>query len=183
MRKPLWITSMCLLGLLCLMLPGSVRADEFTLTATAGSTTVISATLWGTPSGTLGVDDITSMSGTVDGLSATILATSAPGIVTTSSAVADVAIQYDNLLSLTAPYVDYYGLGFTLANGTLGNLYYSDGYFYAELDPTTLDEPVSVTVVQTPETSSLMLLGMGLLALMVMGWRRYSQTTSGPVFA
>jgi hypothetical protein len=167
------------------MLPGSVRADEFTLTATAGGTTVISATLYGTASGTPGVDDITSMSGTVDGQSATILATSGPGVATTSPGQSDgYAIVYDNLLSLTAPYVDNDGLGFTLADGTLANLYDAPGDTYAELDASgLLSEAVTVTVVETPEASSLMLLGMGLLALMVMGWRRYSQTTSGPVFA
>ena len=33
-------------------------------------------------------------------------------------------IEYDNLLSLSAPYFDLYGLGFQLADGTYANLYY-----------------------------------------------------------
>jgi hypothetical protein len=158
----------------CLLLFATkAKADSFTLTATSGGATVISATLTGTELSP-GVYDITGMSGIVGGsTNVSLLATSGVGAVTASGVVNGWYILYDDLLYLNAPYVDYWGLGFT-ANGELGNLYYSGGDLYAELGNTMLvpGEAVSVSVVQTPEPSSLALLVSGMLALMLLVIRR-----------
>jgi hypothetical protein len=107
-------------------------ADQFFVVAT-GATTAINIVLTGILSGTPGVHDITGLTRTVDGQSATLLAASGPGVVTNSSVVNGWFIQYDNLLNLNLPYFDYWGLGMTLTDGSLVNLVYNDGYLYAAL--------------------------------------------------
>ena len=75
-------------------------------------------------------------------------------------------IQFDNLLYINQPYLDLYGLGFTLADGTIGNIYYNSGYFYAELgNNPPFQEQLTLSSVQTPEPSSLLMLCGGLLIL------------------
>jgi hypothetical protein len=150
----------------------SAKADGFLLTATGGGNNV-SLTLDGTAvAGDPGVFDITSASGTVDGYSATLLATSAPGAVTDSSVTNDWYIEYDNLLDMNSgsTFLDLYGLGLLLNNGTpsgvLANLYYSGGYLYAQLgDNPPLQDCVTINVVPTPEPGSLTMLLVGLLVV------------------
>ncbi len=159
--------------LACLLLfTVNAKADSFTLTA-IGSGIDISATLTGTQTGTPGVYDITGMSGMVNGYSATLLPTSGPGTITTSSVVDGWEILYDNVLyTNSTSFFDYYGLGFT-ANGMLDNLYFSGGDLYAQLgNNPPLEEPISISVVQTPEPGSLMLLVSGMLAMMLLVIRR-----------
>jgi len=161
----------------CLLLFAiGAKADSFDLSATNGSTTVISLNLTGTLLGG-GVYDITSMSGTIDfnGVTSgvTLLPTTGAVPYSTSSVVDGWEILYDNLLYVNAPYVDYYGLGFTLSDGLLGNLYYDNGYLYAQLDGAPPSEvPLTVSVVQTPEPSSLALLVAGMVGLMLLVIRR-----------
>jgi len=154
------------------------KADTFDLTATNGSNTVISLNLTGTVTATPGVYDITGISGTVDfdGVTSNvvnILPTTAGATYSTSTAVDGWEILYDNLLNVNAPYVDYYGLGFSLSDGLLGNIYYDNGYLYAQLDGAPPSQvPLTVSVVQTPEPSSLALLVAGMVALMLLVIRR-----------
>lgn len=116
---------LCIAFLACLLLFAvNAKADSFTLTA-IGSGIDISATLTGTATGTPGVFDITGMTGTVNGYSATLLPSSGPGAIMTTSVVDGWEILYNNVLYMNSTsFFDYYGLGFT-ANGALENLYFS----------------------------------------------------------
>ena len=151
-----------LAGLLLFFASGAM-ADQFDLTA-SGPTTNINIVLTGTQSGTPGIFDITGVDGTIDGETATLLPTTGPGAINISPVVNNWEIEYDNLLQTNQPYVDYFGLGFQLSNGTLANLYYSGGYLFAELGSNpAFQESVSVPTV--PEPGTLALLCVGLLAL------------------
>src|SRR5580658_829964 len=116
----------------CLLLFAmGAKADEFNLIATGALGTTVDVTLTGTETSP-GVYDITSVTGDIDGLAATILNTSAPGVETQSAAVNGYVLLYDNVFNVTAPYFDDYGLGFTLSDGTLANLYYSGDFLYTQ---------------------------------------------------
>lgn len=120
---------LCIAFLACLLLFAvNAKADSFTLTA-IGSGIDISATLTGTATGTPGVFDITGMTGTVNGYSATLLPSSGPGAIMTTSVVDGWEILYNNVLYMNSTsFFDYYGLGFT-ANGALENLYFLERKF------------------------------------------------------
>ena len=149
-------------------------ADSFTLTA-IGSNIDITANLTGTQLGTSGVYDITGMSGTAEISGTTYGITLLPASgVTDSNVVNGWYIIYDNLLYMNSTnFFDLYGLGFTNNSTLLGNLYYSGGDLYAQLgNNPVIPEQVSISVVQTPEPSSLALLVSGMLALMLLVIRR-----------
>ena len=173
------ISLLILLGLLLCASGAKADGTTFDLTAT-GVGTNISLIMTGTAvSGHPGIFDITGLTGTVDGFGAKLLATLAPGVVTDTTGVNGWLIQYDNVLNMSGgPYLDLYGLGFTLSNGSLGNLYYSGGYLYAQLgNNPPFQEQVNVTVVDppasaVPEPGSIALLMSGLLAVYLLSRRK-----------
>ena len=173
------LRSSALIGICVLFCASGARADStFDLTATGTGTKISLVMIGKAVSGEPGEFDITSLSGTVDGYSATLLATSGPGVITESKGVNGWLIEFDDLLNMNGPYLDAYGLGFTLSDGALGNLYYSDGYLYAQLgNSPPSEEAVSVSVVDppgvnAPEPGSLALLS-ALVAICLLVLRKH----------
>lgn len=163
-----------LVGVCLLFAASNAKADTFDLTA-KGAGLNISFVLTGTAvSGSPGFFDITSLTGTVNGVNAVLLSTTSPGAITETPFVNGWAILYNDVLNLNGPYLDVYGLGFELLpSGTLATLFDSGGYIYAQLgnNPPT-QESVSITVVAAPEPKSAVLMLSGLLAIALMLYRR-----------
>ncbi len=168
-----------LLGICSLFFCTAAMADEFNLTAT-GTGVDITAIIDGTPSGTPGVFYVTSFSGTVNGQSASLIPTSAPGVPTTSIFEGGFAIIFDNVLNLNQPFFDdIAGLGLMLADGDIGNIFFNDvNYRYIEFSNTNppIRENVTVNVTPIPEPASLFLLAIGLFSLCMMTARGKTRT-------
>ena len=152
-------------------------ADSFVFSVT-GSGLTGGGTLVGTPDANVsGAFDITSATATLGGLSATLVPTSAPGVMTSNPVTVDSTdFAYDNIL----PVDDTGGLLFQLSTGSLleiwsiGNTDYynelvdsSSGYswMFGNEQTSPYGDPITMTVSATPEPSSLLLLGTGLLGL------------------
>ena len=94
--------------------PASAEVFDWSYSGTIPSPVTASGTLDATPIGG-GVYDVTSISGTRNGVA-----------ITGPTAYA----AQDNRVYITAPHVDYHGLAYTIADGTAFNVFY---------DPSTSD--------------------------------------------
>jgi len=166
-------------------LGSTARASDFTFSF-SGTSDSGSGTIVATPTGTSGVDLITSITGTVDGSAIT-------GLLTAESYPYLPFASNDNLLyfppSTTAPNTtpgafDIYGVSFELADGLDVNIYYGDyimGYpsmynlMYGLSGTNDTLAKFSIAPIlefgdappdggNAPEPSSLVLLGTGILA-------------------
>jgi len=164
------------------------RADSTTFDFTAVTPNVGlygSGTLVGTPdTTTAGAYDITSGTATFNGVSANLVATSSPGVMTDNPVTVDnTYFAYDNIIPLDATG----GLFFQLSTGSLlefwsiGNAdYYNElvdnGGSYTWLfnneQTSPYGDPVNFTATATPEPSSLLFMGTGLLGLAVVLFRK-----------
>lgn len=152
--------------LLCGVLAGAMvaSADNFNFTYN-GAGLAVSGVMFSVPQGS-GQYLVTDITGVYNGDAIT-------GIVPISAGTlqgggyylsADNAWYYDNLLSTTFPYVDYYGILFTVANVGEVNLWFSDPVIVSE----TASETMVVTdgsLVSAPEPGTLLMLGSGILGL------------------
>jgi hypothetical protein len=160
---------LCLLVCAAAPVAAAPQAFDWSYTGLNGYTVLASGTLVATPLGG-GVYQVTSISGTRNGLSITGLTTYAGD---------------DQLVYTTFPQLDYPGLAFTDSTGSAFNIFYdtsmTDVYNcgfvgYCEIGPGTPfttglgpprdpDNPISFTLTAVPEPGSLALFGTGIVGL------------------
>jgi hypothetical protein len=183
-RKTMKRFSIALLALAtALAITPAALADTFNYTFTGVDGTVATGTLVGTPSGSS--FDITS--GTIDVSTAGIYAlTTGTGDLTSTGINGS-----DNILTLSSPYVSFGGISFSGSfdlGGDFVNIYAGDGGYANGLQEGPLGAYIALStnsnsgtysdvggtldVSATPEPSSLLLLGTGLLGLAVVLFRK-----------
>ena len=143
-------------------------ADNFTFTA-VGAGFQSSGTITATADvSTPNVFDVTAISGEVNNVAITGLLPCANYSASHPCTNTNGVFIYDNLLGTLAPVLDYNGIGFNIGNaGYQGNFYFNLGN-YQFLDSNNVNttlESLNVAVAPTPEPSTFVFLGTGLLAM------------------
>ncbi len=151
------------------IVPASAHASTFGFTYT-GLGVVGTGTFTTSNTAVNGYYTVTGLTGTQDGFRMTLLAP-------------DTFAGNDNLLSLTAPYLDVHGISF-VAGGIDYNLYATATGVDREcalctahpaIDGETIRFSVAPTVAPTPEPGSLALFGTGLLGAVGVVRRRFNK--------
>lgn len=162
-------TAAILLGFSSFVFGSLAKAETFTFTATGiGYTFSSSATLSGVADpNNPGAFDITSGSGNVNGVAMTLIPASSPGATTFVQYTNPVGSNYtyDDVIYTNGLALDINGLLFS-DNGDHTTFYAQNGgYFFSndESVPNGFPVDVYVTTAVTPEPSSFILLGTGLL--------------------
>jgi PEP-CTERM motif len=146
----------------------SAKADLLVAGTAGGGTQSFNLDLAVTPDAVSGYD-ITSATGTVDGIAVSLIPNPAPGATSTSPSG---AFYYDNIVFTSGNAFDLEGVLLTSGSNEINIFYYTsdpvsgDLYFYTPASGYSnapIDYP-SVSVSNTPEPSSLALLGTGILA-------------------
>jgi hypothetical protein len=169
-----------ILALSTLAVPTTASADIFYFGYTSSSTDPMSfPAAFGFGQLTTGSSDNPAL---VTGITGTIIYN---GFADTITGLSDYA-EANNLLYLTAPFVDFYGISFTTAYSGDFNLWFSNGQnlllaLDSGQDPEPINFQVNPVVAAVPEASTWAMMILGFLGLGFLGYRR-SSNFSGSTF-
>jgi PEP-CTERM motif len=170
-----------LLGFFCLpaflLASATAHAETFFFTATGNLGFTASGTLTGTPDPTItDAFDITAMTGTVFGQTITGLLPCSTFSV--ASPCQGNNVEYDNLLYYPAgnspsgplQQLDVAGIGFAIGTGGIDGVFYAssthfDQFTFSNQSSDSTPIIIDLSITPTPEPTSLLLLGTGLLGV------------------
>lgn len=162
-------------------LPANAAIYDVTFTGTGGSLDLSAVITTSNSLDSLGGYDITSVIGNVTGdvsgaISGLIADPGQPMQGTYTDPVTGLAWNYDNVLFATSIPFDNNGILFSFGSGIVANLYSVGSAIYLSVsDPSSLWDPGvlgTLEVTATPLPAALPLFACGLLAMVLLGWRR-----------
>jgi hypothetical protein len=162
-------------------LPANAATYDVTFTGTGGSLDLSAVITTSNSLDSLGGYDITGVIGNVTGdvsgaISGLIANPGQPMQGTYTDPVTGLAWNYDNVLFTTSVPFDNNGILFSFGSDIVANLYSVGSAIYLSVsDPSSLWDPGvlgTLEVTATPLPAALPLFACGLLAMVLLGWRR-----------
>lgn len=161
------------------------EAATYDVTFTSGSLDLSAVITTADSLDSLSGYDISGISGNVTGLVSGTVSGGISGLIadpgqpmqgTYTDPITGLAWNYDNVLFPTSIPLDNNGILFSFGSGIVANLYSVGSEFYLSVsDPSSLWDPGvlgTLEVTATPLPAALPLFACGLLAMVLLGWRR-----------